>query len=184
MIETFTITIYRWTITRNISCLLSLRGHPFSFFDNPTQYHSRLDFVLQDKVLEIIDYSDGRQGFVNANRSPDDLPTYFLPSSRFHLPTSREIFELHPAVFDHPRFLRSQFKSVDDEYDRKFSFVSAMIEISSESDPHLVASLVHSLSESSPVPTWNWRLGTGLGNPLGPLLFCIVIQKYVVTIIL
>ncbi|KAL0213676.1 hypothetical protein P9112_005860 [Eukaryota sp. TZLM1-RC] len=117
-------------------------------FDGSTQYHSRLDFVLRDKVLDIIDYSDGRQAFVNVNRSPDLSPAYYLPSSRFHLPTRREIFELHPEVFDHPRFLRSQFMSEDDEHDRRFSSDSAMIEISSDSDSHHVASLVHSLSES------------------------------------
>ncbi|KAL0208766.1 hypothetical protein P9112_011353 [Eukaryota sp. TZLM1-RC] len=117
-------------------------------FDGPTQYHSRLDFVLRDKVLDIIDYSDGRQAFVNVNRSPDLPPAYYLPSSRFHLPTRKEIFELHPEVFDHPRFLRSQFMSEDDELDRRFSSDSAIIEISSDSDSHHVASLVHSLSES------------------------------------
>ncbi|KAL0214719.1 hypothetical protein P9112_006903 [Eukaryota sp. TZLM1-RC] len=121
-------------------------------FDSPTQYHSRLDFIIRDKVLEIIDYRDGRQAFINVNRSPDDLPTYYLPCSRFHLPTRREIFELHPEVFDHPSFLRSQFMSEDDEHDRRFSSDSAMIEISTDSDSHHdshhVASLVHSLSES------------------------------------
>ncbi|KAL0226587.1 hypothetical protein P9112_013911 [Eukaryota sp. TZLM1-RC] len=69
-------------------------------FDNPTEYHSRIDFILQDKVLEIIDYSDGRQGFANANRSPKDLPTYYLTSSRFHLPTRRETYpKIIPVSF-------------------------------------------------------------------------------------
>ncbi|KAL0226871.1 hypothetical protein P9112_014195 [Eukaryota sp. TZLM1-RC] len=101
-------------------------------FDDPTQYHSRLDFVERDKVLEIIDYSDGRQASINVNRSPDDPPT--ICSSRFHLPTRREIFELHPEVFDHPRFLRSQFMSEDDDHDRRFSSRSAMMDISSDTD--------------------------------------------------
>ncbi|KAL0215522.1 hypothetical protein P9112_007706 [Eukaryota sp. TZLM1-RC] len=118
-------------------------------FDDPVQYHSRLDFVIRDKVLEIIDYRDGRQAFVSVNHSPNHSPTYYLPSSRFHLPTRREIFELHPEAFDHPRFLRSQFMSEDDEHDRRFSSDSAMIEISSDSDSHYVTALVHSLSESS-----------------------------------
>ncbi|KAL0215816.1 hypothetical protein P9112_008000 [Eukaryota sp. TZLM1-RC] len=120
--------------------------------DSPTQYRSRLDFIIRDKVLEIISYRDGRQAFIDINRSSDDLPTYYLPSSQFHLPTRREIIELHPEVFDHPppflRFLRSQFMSEDDERDRRFSSDSAMIEISSDSDSHYVTALVHSLSES------------------------------------
>ncbi|KAL0226213.1 hypothetical protein P9112_013537 [Eukaryota sp. TZLM1-RC] len=107
-------------------------------FDGPTQYHSRLDFVLRDEA------------FFNVNRSPDDPPAYYLPSSRFHLPTRREIFELHAQVFDHPRFLRSQFMSEDDEHDRRFSSDSAMIDISSDTDSDGNVQIVSTITAATP----------------------------------
>ncbi|KAL0220028.1 hypothetical protein P9112_005681 [Eukaryota sp. TZLM1-RC] len=121
------------------------------YFNGPIQHHSRLDFILQDKHLEIVPHPTRSYAFALPG-FPADQPRYYLPSSRSELPSRLEIFEADPAMFNHERFLKEQSMSPTEDLPSRED-PNQPIDISSDSsdEVHFVSTITSSSTSDSSV---------------------------------
>ncbi|KAL0210100.1 hypothetical protein P9112_010184 [Eukaryota sp. TZLM1-RC] len=121
------------------------------FFNGPIQHHSRLDFFLQDKHLEIVPHPTRSRAFALPG-FPADQPRYYLPSFRSELRSRLEIFEVDPAMYNHERFLEEQSMSpIEDLPSREDSDQPIYISSDSSDEVHLVSTITSSSTSDSSV---------------------------------
>ncbi|KAL0205621.1 hypothetical protein P9112_000928 [Eukaryota sp. TZLM1-RC] len=119
------------------------------YFNGPIQHHSILDFIFQDKRLEIIPHPTRSHAFALLGY-PADQPRYYLPSLRSELPSRLEVFEAEPAMFNHKRFLKEQSMSLAEDLPSR-EHPDQPIDISSDSsdDVHIVSAVTSSSTSDS-----------------------------------
>ncbi|KAL0214288.1 hypothetical protein P9112_006472 [Eukaryota sp. TZLM1-RC] len=121
------------------------------YFNGPIQHHSRLDFIFQDKRLEIVPHPTHSHAFALPGY-PADQPRYYLPSFTSELPSRLEIFEANPSMFDHERFLKEQSMSPAEGLPSRED-PDQPIDVSSDSsdEVHLVSTITSSSTSDSSV---------------------------------